>query len=58
MFFYVCSMWNWWAILQTCGVNLAIQDGVQDGHRFFANQGKNIKSNLEILFTMIKDQKE
>ena len=27
MFIYVCSMWNWLAILQSGGMNLAIQDG-------------------------------
>jgi len=42
-FVYVCSMWNWLAILQTLGANLAIQDGVQDGHHFCADQSKNIK---------------
>jgi len=34
MFVYVCSMWNWRAILQMRGASLAIQDGVQNGHRF------------------------
>jgi len=42
MFVYVCSIWNWRAILQTRGANWEIQDGVQDGRRFFGDQGKNI----------------
>jgi len=40
MFVYVCSMWNWRAILQTRGANLAIQDGVQDGRRFLPIKAK------------------
>jgi len=34
MFVYVCRMWNWRAMLQKRGANLAIQDGFQDGRHF------------------------
>jgi len=35
-------MWNRQAIFQMHGVNLAIQDGVQDGRHLVADQGRNI----------------
>jgi len=40
MFVYVCSMWNWRAILQKRGANLAIQDVVQDDCVFLRIKAK------------------
>ena len=54
MFVYVCSMWNWRAILQTRGANLAIQDGVQDGRRFLPIKAKTFSQAQKFYLLWLK----
>ena len=54
MFVYVCSMWNWQAILQTRGANLAIQDGVQDGRRFMPIKAKTFSQAQKLYLLWLK----
>jgi len=54
MFVYVCSMWNWWAILQMRGASLAIQDGVQDGRRFLQIKAKTFRQAQKFYLLWLK----
>jgi len=57
MFVYVCSMWNWRAILQMRGANLAIQDGVQDGRHFFPIKAKTFSQAQKFYLLWLKNKR-